>query len=203
MIKNIVFDLGNVLISFRPAEYFERKQYPETIKNKILADIFGSREWHMLDNGDLSAGEAIDAIAARSSLRRDEIARIFDLRSDIMFPITDNVKLLPGLKKRGFRLYYLSNFPKDVFYEIKSGYFFFSHFDGGIISADVRYSKPDIRIYETLLKQYSLIPGETFFIDDIEANIRAAETVGIHGLITFGSADISASLKKALANGSA
>ena len=62
MIKNIVFDLGNVLISFRPSEFFDKKNYPETIKAKILSDIFGSKEWLMLDNGEISTPEAIDAI---------------------------------------------------------------------------------------------------------------------------------------------
>ena len=41
MIKNIVFDLGNVLISFKPSEYFDKKNYPENIKATILSDIFG------------------------------------------------------------------------------------------------------------------------------------------------------------------
>jgi FMN phosphatase YigB (HAD superfamily) len=54
MIKNIIFDLGNVLISFKPAEYFEKNKYPENIKNTILSDIFGSNEWLMLDNGEIT-----------------------------------------------------------------------------------------------------------------------------------------------------
>ena len=62
MIKNIIFDLGNVLISFKPSEYFDKNNYPQTIKAKILADIFGSKEWLMLDNGDITTTEAIDEI---------------------------------------------------------------------------------------------------------------------------------------------
>ena len=155
MIKNIVFDLGNVLISFRPSEYFDKKNYPETIKSKILSDIFGSKEWLMLDNGDINTLEAIDAIALKSSLKREEIAHIFNLRTEMMFPLDQNVRLLPELKKQGFRLYYLSNFPIDIFEEIKTGYYFFKYFDGGVISAEVKFSKPDRRIYEILLEKYS------------------------------------------------
>jgi putative hydrolase of the HAD superfamily len=54
MVKNIIFDLGNVLISFRPSEYFDKKKYPETIKTTILSDIFGSKEWQMLDKGEIT-----------------------------------------------------------------------------------------------------------------------------------------------------
>ena len=88
MIKNIVFDLGNVLISFRPSEYFDKKKYPENIKAKILSDIFGSKEWHMLDNGMINTSQAINSIAATSSLNKEEIAHIFNLRSELLFPST-------------------------------------------------------------------------------------------------------------------
>jgi FMN phosphatase YigB (HAD superfamily) len=200
MIKNLIFDLGNVLISFRPVEFFDKKQYPENIKTKILSDIFGSKEWIMLDNGDISIREAIESIALKSTLKKEEITHIFNLRTQMMYPLDENVRLLPGLKKRGFRLYFLSNFPLDIFEEIKTGYYFFSYFDGGVISSEVKLSKPDIRIYESLLKKYSLVPQECLFIDDIEINVATAETLGLKGLVTHGSQEISNMLEKTLSS---
>jgi len=198
MVKNIVFDLGNVLISFRPAEFFSKNAYPEYIKTKILSDIFGSKEWGMLDNGDINTSEGIDAISLNSSLNREEIAHIFNLRIEMMFPLDQNVRLLPELKKQGFRLYYLSNFPIDIFEEIKTGYYFFRYFDGGVISSEVKFSKPDNRIYEIMLEKYSLLPEECLFIDDVEVNVRAAEALGMKGLVTFGSDEISKELAAVL-----
>jgi putative hydrolase of the HAD superfamily len=115
-----------------------------------------------------------------------------------MVPLDHNVNLLPDLKKRGYRLFYLSNFPIDIFHEVKSGYYFFNYFDGGIISAEVRFSKPHKRIYEILLEKYSLKPEESLFIDDLEINVRAAMMVGIKGLVTHGSPEISKEIKSAL-----
>jgi glucose-1-phosphatase len=198
MIKNIVFDLGNVLLSFRPSEFFDKKRYPENIKTTILIDIFSSKEWKMLDNGDINTSEAIESIALKSSLKKEEIALVFNLRSELMFPLDQNVRLLPDLKKRGFRLYFLSNFPIDIFEEVKTGYYFFKYFDGGIISAEVKYSKPDCRIYEILMERYSLIPGECLFIDDLEINVKAAEKTGMKGLFTSGSLEISKEIEKAI-----
>jgi glucose-1-phosphatase len=198
MIKSLVFDLGNVLISFRPSEFFDKKNFPETMKSKILPDIFGSREWLLLDNGDISTAEAIDLIAAKSTLNREEIASVFNLRTEMMFPLDSNVRLLPELKKQGFRLYFLSNFPIDVFEEIKTGYFFFKYFDGGVISSEVKFSKPDRRIFEILLEKYSLVPSECLFIDDLEFNVRSAEALGLKGLVTYGSDEISDALEAAL-----
>lgn len=198
MIKNIVFDLGNVLLSFRPSEFFDKKNYPENIKTTILSDIFGSKEWGMLDNGDLTTEEVIDIIASKSSLNKEEIAHVFNLRVSLLFPLDQNVRLLPELKKQGFKLYFLSNFPKDVYDEIKTGYYFFKYFDGGIISSEVKFSKPHQRIYEILLEKYSLIAEECLFIDDLELNVKAAEIFGMKGLVTFGSQEISKELKEAL-----
>jgi glucose-1-phosphatase len=182
MINNIIFDLGNVLISFKPIEFFKKKNYPENIIASIIVDIFNSREWALLDNGDLNTREAINAIAAKSLLKKEEIALIFNLRTELMYPLDENVKLLPELKKRGFRLYYLSNFPIDIFEEIKTGYYFFKYFDGGIISSEIKLSKPDVRIYEALLRKYLLEPGESLFIDDIETNVLSAKSSGMTGL---------------------
>jgi epoxide hydrolase-like predicted phosphatase len=198
MIKNIIFDLGNVLISFKPSEYFDKNNYPLSIKATILSDIFGSKEWLMLDNGEISTPEAIDAIATKSSLSKKEIAHIFNLRTDLMFPLDSNVRLLPELKKRGFRLYYLSNFPLDIFEEVSTEYYFFKYFDGGLISAEAKFSKPDIGIYNILNKKYSLVPKECLFIDDIEVNVRAAQALGMKGIITYGSLEISNDIEKSI-----
>jgi putative hydrolase of the HAD superfamily len=198
MIKNIVFDLGNVLLSFKPAEYLEKNKYPETIKAIILSDIFSSVEWQMLDRGEISTPDAIEAISKKSSLRKEEIAHIFNLRTDLMFPLDPNVRLLPALKKRGLRLFYLSNFPGDIFEEVKSGYYFFQHFEGGLISAEVKHAKPDIRIYELLMEKYSLIPEECLFIDDIEVNVISARKSGMTGFFTNGSLEIGQDIEKVL-----
>jgi len=198
MIKNVIFDLGNVLLNFRPADYLNNKNYTEDFTAKVLADIFHTKEWLLLDNGDISLKEAINSISKRSSLSEDEIARIFDFRVDMMIPLDQNVKILPELKKQGYKLYYLSNFPIDIFHEIKSRYHFFNYFDGGIISAEVRHSKPEKKFYEILLEKYSLSPGECLFIDDLEINVNSAHSIGMKGLVTYGSLEISEEVKNAL-----
>jgi epoxide hydrolase-like predicted phosphatase len=198
MIKNVIFDLGNVLISFIPSEYLKKKNYPLNIRKTIINDIFHSDEWKYLDNGDITVGEAIDSISHKSALKREEITLVFNLRRDIMFPLDDNVRLLPELRKQGFRLYYLSNFPLDTFEEVKNDYYFFRYFDGGIISAEVKLSKPDIRIFRHIMDNYNLKPDECIYIDDIEENVRVAESVGMTGLLTYGSPKISDVLEEKL-----
>jgi putative hydrolase of the HAD superfamily len=191
MIRNIVFDLGNVLISFKPSDYLEKIQYPEEIRNTILTDIFGSNEWLRLDNGDISTEEAINAISEKSTLKKALITRIFNTRTEIFHPIRNNIKILPELKKGGFKLYYLSNFPVDIYDDVKNANSFFKFFDGGIISAEINISKPDIRIFRVFLEKFNLKPEECLYLDDIEKNVKSAVSAGMTGFTTFGSLDIS------------
>ena len=198
MIRNVIFDLGNVLISFSPADYLKKKGYPEHIRSVILNDIFHSEEWTKLDEGVITTEEAIDSICIKSALKRQEIALIFDFRIDIMFPLDFNVRLLPALKKRGFSVYYLSNFHLDTFEVVSNDYFFFRYFDGGIVSSNVKLAKPDIRIYNLMLDKYTLDPSECLFIDDVEVNVQSAADAGMKVLNTFGSENISDMLEKEL-----
>jgi putative hydrolase of the HAD superfamily len=191
MFKNVVFDLGNVLLGFRPAEYLQKLNYAETFRLSVLSDIFASSEWQLLDDGALTISEAIESIIPKTSLTRDEIVHIFDLRIRILHPLEKNIKLLPELKKHGFKLYYLSNFPIDIFPEVRNQYEFFSYFDGGIISAEVKFSKPGTQIYKILLEKYSLKAEECLYIDDLEPNVITSEAVGMTGFYTAGSHEIS------------
>ena len=187
MIRNIIFDLGNVLLSFRPDGYLKNNNYTEEKRSIILKDIFMSPEWLLLDNGTIDTRKAIDRIEKKSILKRAEIASVFNKRTEIMFPLDDNIKMLPVLLKEGFKLYYLSNFPVDTFFEIKNSYSFFKYFDGGIISAEVKHSKPDPAFYLILMEKYNLKAEECFFIDDTEINVTTAESLGMKGYYTAGS----------------
>jgi epoxide hydrolase-like predicted phosphatase len=182
MIHNIIFDLGNVLLSWKPDEYLRLNGFDDSTRIMIMDQVIRSREWLLLDNGEITITEAAKRIAEKSSLKIPEILSVFDLRTMILFPLTHNTKLLPELKKQGFKLYYLSNFPDDIFDEIQNKYELFRYFDGGIISARVQLSKPDPDIFRLLMKMYGLRPEESIFIDDIAANSDSAESVGITGV---------------------
>jgi FMN phosphatase YigB (HAD superfamily) len=198
MIKNIIFDLGNVLLSFKPEEYFENNGYSEEAKRTIISEIFKSREWSQIDNGEINIPGAIESISARSSLKSNEITAVFNLRTKIIFPLDFNTKLLPVLRKQGFMLYYLSNFPDDIFDEVFNQYSFFNFFDGGIISARVKASKPDKKIFRIFIEKYSLAPDECLFIDDSEPNVTSAILTGMTGIYLHKTDDLQKLIEKVI-----
>ena len=180
-IKNIVFDLGRVLIKFEPKEYIEQN-VPEEKREDFYNGIFGSTEWLMLDRGTLSYEDAKKIFKERVPGAGKQIDRLFDVDLfEILQPIEENVKLLSKLKEK-YNLYILSNFHQPAFEHIFKKYDFFRLFDGHTVSCYYYLLKPEKEIYDTLIDKFNLIPKETVFIDDTKVNIDACEKEGIRGI---------------------
>ena len=180
-IKNIVFDLGRVLIKFEPKEYIEQN-VPEKKREDFYNGIFGSTEWLMLDRGTLSYEDAKKIFKERVPGADKQIDRLFDVDLfEILQPIEENVKLLSKLKEK-YNLYILSNFHQPAFEHIFKKYDFFRLFDGHTVSCYYYLLKPEKEIYDTLIDKFNLIPEETVFIDDTKVNIDACEKEGIRGI---------------------
>ena len=180
-IKNIVFDLGRVLIKFEPKEYIEQN-VPEEKREDFYNGIFGSTEWLMLDRGTLSYEDAKKIFKERVPGADKQIDRLFDADLfEILQPIEENVKLLPKLKEK-YNLYILSNFHQPAFEHIFKKYDFFRLFDGHTVSCYYYLLKPEKEIYDILIDKFNLIPEETVFIDDTKVNIDACEKEGIRGI---------------------
>ena len=180
-IKNIVFDLGRVLIKFEPKKYTEQN-IPEEKRETFYNGVFGSDEWQMLDRGTLSYEDAKKIFKKRIPGVDEQIDRLFDVDLfEILQPIEENVKLLPELKEK-YNLYILSNFHQPAFEHIFKKYDFFRLFDGHTVSCYYYLLKPEKEIYDTLIEKFNLIPEETVFIDDTKVNIEACEKEGIRGI---------------------
>lgn len=177
--KNIVFDLGRVLLSYEPLEYLKKyyKNYKEL--NEI---IFKNPLWLKLDEGTLTKDEFIQIVTKRYPEYTKEIIKIMDNWIELLTPIKDNIDLLPILKDKGYDLYVISNFHKDAYDRYLKNESWTDLFDGMIISANEKIMKPDLKIFDLFLNRYHLNSDETLFIDDSMPNIEACEKIGIHGL---------------------
>lgn len=193
--KNIIFDIGNVLLDFQPEEYLQ-KHFTPSVMGDLMMIIFSSDEWIELDIGTMMIKDAIQSLTLKHPHYHDEIIFVMENWTQMMTPLTKNVKIVQELKDRGYALYLLSNFHKETIETMFERYDFFKLFDGGIISANEHLVKPDKKIYELLLKRYHLNPEESLFIDDMLANIRAAQELHIHGIYLPYQADLRKELEK-------
>ncbi|MGG7144153.1 HAD family hydrolase [Clostridium nigeriense] len=195
MYKNIIFDLGNVLLSFNPIEYLKNKISEEKIEDVYKA-IFQSEEWVMLDRGTITEKDAINNIIRRNATYRDDINLVFKDWCDILKPIEETVEVLQSLKENGYNIYYLSNFHELAFREVTTKNKFFKLFDGGVVSYAEKLIKPEEDIYKLILKRYNLNPEETIFIDDTQVNVDGASKLGIKAIFLENPKELRDSLKK-------
>lgn len=178
-IKNIVFDMGNVLLDYSPenclGNYFPDEDDFALVKRVIWA----SGDWDKLDAGQLTDDEALARWLAVLPARLHEPTReMFLTWHERMPPIDGMTEFVRELKANGYRCYLLSNaslrFPlyKDT-YEV------LTLLDGHFVSSFYRMAKPDPAIYRKLFETFSLDPAECFFVDDREVNVNASRSVGM------------------------
>ncbi|MEG0307155.1 MAG: HAD family phosphatase [Clostridium sp.] len=190
MIKNVIFDIGNVLLSFNPMEYLRRKIDNEGKVQKIYEEIFLSEEWLMLDRGIITEIEAVDRLCSRHKEDAELINIAMDNWYELLKPIEEAVNGLEELNNRGYNLYYLSNFHDMAFKEINKTHGFFKLFHGGVVSYEEKLLKPEKEIYERLVERYKIIPKESIFIDDTKLNVEAAKRLGFKTIHFQGEIDI-------------
>lgn len=194
MYKNIIFDLGNVLLNYNPVNYLNAKVEDNAKVLQLKEQIFDSNEWALLDRGTITEAEAIDAICSRYPENKALINLVFDNWYELLTPIEASIDILKALKENNYKIYFLSNFHLLAFENVCSRFDFFNLFDGGIVSYKEKYLKPEAEIYNCLINTYSLIPEESIFIDDMPDNIAGAKKLGFNTINFKDSKDLKENL---------
>ncbi|HKS05056.1 MAG TPA: HAD family phosphatase [Gemmatimonadaceae bacterium] len=183
---NIIFDLGGVVVRWEPDAIIANVFDDPAVRAVVRQDVIGHQDWLDLDRGTISYEAAIERAAKRTRLPEPEIARFLDRVPPLLTPIPETVSLMRRVKARGHAVYCLSNMPTRSIEYLERTHDFWDVFTGKVISSRVKLCKPDPAIYAHLLKTFSLSPAETAFIDDVRANLDAAEQFGI-AVIQFAS----------------
>lgn len=198
MIRNVVFDMGNVLIRFDPVHFVERAGIENKEDRQALLDaVFHSPEWPLMDRGDLDESDLYEIARRRLPERLHAAAHelIFSWERP-MEPIPGMADLARDCKAAGMKVYLLSNASRrqtEYWPDIPGS----ECFDGAVISALLRLVKPDAAIYRALLERYRLNAEETVFIDDMPVNVAGAIEAGMRGIVFDG--DVAALRRAVLA----
>ena len=187
MIRNIVFDMGHVLIYFSPEVFIARLGVEEKDRPLLMREVFRDKEWVQLDRGTLSEEEAVRILCGRLPKHLHEAVRelVCGWWKRPLLPVPGMAQLAGELKKMGYGIYLLSNANRQLpryFPRIPGA----EYFDGLLVSADWGLLKPQREIYEKLYEQFDLKPEECFFIDDQPANIEGAYCTGMEGAVFDG-----------------
>lgn len=183
MIKNIIFDLGNVIINYNQKKIISNFTNKEDEIRYIFNEIFNSPEWSLMDLGDITNDGAIEVINKRNKFKYKKLTQDFlnewYKKQSINRDIVEIAKIL---KKNGYNLFVLSNMA-NLTYDYFKNDEFFSLCTGIVISAHEHIKKPDEKIYRLLLEKYNLNAEECLFIDDDDSgkNYETANKIGIKG----------------------
>ena len=184
MIKNVVFDIGNVILNFDYMKVIS--EYTDSIEEQkfILDNIMNSPEWlgySLIDTGFITKEEAIQIVQDRTNHINDNLVQNFwNNYNNYAFVDKRVLNLIERLKNKGYKVYLLSNMNEYTFNKVKASNLF-NIVDGYVLSYLVHQVKPYISIYKTLISKYNLTVSECLFIDDNENNINTAKMLGMIG----------------------
>lgn len=187
MIRNVVFDMGQVLIHWTPKTLISCLDVAAEDVPILEREVFVSLEWTRLDRGSMTCREAFESICRRLPERLHEPARrmICGWWEFCLKPMEGMAELVGELKENGYHIYLLSNANThlpEYFSRIPGS----EHFEGLMVSALELLLKPQHEIYERLCERFGLVPEECFFVDDSPANVEGAIRCGLKSAIFHG-----------------
>jgi len=186
MIKNIVFDMGGVLIRWDPVGFVKELGLGEEDNALLLKHTYGCKLWETMDWG-MNNEEDVYAYACENLPER-----LHEYAYRLIHHWSSNLQAIPGMKDlaadcklAGKKIYLLSNasFKQKLYWPNVPGS---ELFDGRVVSAEVGAAKPGTRIFEILLETYGLKADECLFIDDMWPNVLGATKAGLHAVVFDG-----------------
>ena len=189
MIRNMVFDMGNVLVVFDPNQFMDNEgiRNPED-RELVMRELFHNVEWAQMDLGVLTEETAEPLVMKRIPDRlKEQVRNLLHRWWAKRSTIEGMEALVKELKKNGYSIYLLSN--ASVSQHIYWPTFAMSKlFDGKLISCDLGIVKPNPEIYRRFTEKFGLKSEECLFVDDLPANVAAAVSCGWKGIVFQGSA---------------
>ena len=182
-IKNIVLDMGNVLLDYNPNVILDKVCENQEEKDIIYNELFLGKEWIMGDLGEITNAERYDRVKERVPEHlHSKLKKCVEEWDVCMIPVEGAIEFCNKVREDGYGVYVLSN-ACSKFYEYFVRYYALEFFDGVVVSSDVHMIKPDIKIYEYMLHKYRLNAVECLFIDDRSTNVEGAINAGMNGVI--------------------
>jgi len=194
--KDVVFDLGNVLLRWDPRHLY-RKVFADEARMELFLASACSLAWiHSID-GQRDFADPIARRAQEFSEFAGELA-LFDTRwlETLDGAIEENLAIMRALKAQGRPVYGLTNYPAQKFEASRAIHPFLDEFDAIVVSGREGVTKPDARIYEILFERSGRRPEELAFVDDAPRNIAAAERLGMAGVLYAPGMDLAGELRK-------
>ncbi len=189
-IRNIVFDMGNVLMRFDGPYFSAQFTDCEADAAALNQALFGSTTWSLLDSGTINYDTMLRVARAHLDERLwPNLEACFAGWAAYSSPIEKTNALASELKREGYGIYLLSNAGTRI-HEQLNHMPAWELMDGAVVSGQERMMKPDPAIYQLLCERYGLVPGECLFVDDNADNCEGARVAGMRAVLYTGDASV-------------
>jgi 2-haloacid dehalogenase len=193
-LTTVVFDLGGVLIEWDPRRMYRTLFDDEADMEQFLATICTS-EWNLEQDRGRPVAEATELLTAQFPEHTDLIRAYYGRWEEMLGDlIWDTVAIVDDLHEQGVRLVALTNWSHEEFPAARPRMTFLDHFDGVLVSGEVKLIKPDPAIFELLVDRHRVDPATAVFVDDSPANVASAANLGFDAIHFTSSAQLRADL---------
>jgi putative hydrolase of the HAD superfamily len=182
-IRNIVFDVGNVLVRWSPEAIVSQAMPDETDPAALGSRFFSHPIWRELNRGETTALEMQAKFSAEFGYSSEQMTALFRAVLETQTPVKGMFEMLKRARKAGYKVYALTDNVNEIIAYLKVQYDFWPSFHGAIVSSEVGLTKPDPAIYQRLLSEYGLHAERTIFTDDMPRNVEAAQAEGLHAFV--------------------
>lgn len=182
MIRNIIFDIGNVLADYRWKDFLRDKGFDDAMVDRIAKASVLSPYWNEFDRGEWDQDKIMAEFVKADPGIEKELHQAYDNIKGLVTPRSYAIPWIQELKAKGYGVYYLSNFSYKAYVECAEALDFLPYTDGGILSYLDKVIKPEKEIYDLLLSRYELKAEECVFLDDTLKNVEAARKYGFYGI---------------------
>jgi 2-haloacid dehalogenase len=183
-ITNVVFDIGNVLVSWDPRNLYRRYFVDREDEMEWFLNNICSPAWNLEQDRGRSFTVAVNLLVKEHPPEWHPMIRAFDneWQETISGPIDGSVAILKALKAGQVPVYAITNWNQHKFRESLERFAFLNNFDGIVVSGDEGLLKPHREIFELFFERYGIEPQSAVFIDDSLRNVEGARAAGMMGL---------------------
>ncbi len=193
----VILDLGNVVLDYDVERILASLALDPEIHSLLRDELFGHPQWLELDRGSMDEADIRQSVGQRTGLDDDLIADALLAMKNSLDPIPQTLALMQELAAAGLPLYCLSNMSRETWAHIND-HELFDLFEGVLISGHEGMIKPDPAIFERMLERFAIAADTSLFVDDLQANVDSARTLGIDAFHFRRSADCYAALRALL-----
>ena len=183
MIKNVIFDIGGVIVKFKKETYLDPLGLDEATKNYLIDEILFTEDWFQMSIGKMTEQEFLANAKKRHPDYYDLAKSVFEIDTlKKLLPVyQQTLRLVEKIKAKGYRLFIISDLEEsNVRYVENEIPNIHDLFEDIIYSCRVGMVKKFGEVFDLAINRFNIVPEESIFIDDTQINLDQAAKRGIN-----------------------